>query len=64
MFSPTYISAVVMILVQVLPWLGIPVVSADLTTTVTTILTIGAGLVIIYRRLAKGDINIFGSKKG
>lgn len=53
-----------MILVQVLPWLGIPVVSADLTTTVTTILTIGAGLVIIYRRLAKGDINIFGSKKG
>lgn len=61
--SPTYISAVIMVLLQVFNWLGINVGSDALTTTATTLLTIAAGLVIIYRRWQKGDITVAGIKK-
>lgn len=61
--SPTYISGFVVVLAQVLGYFGIPVVADDLTTTFSTIATVVAGLVVLYRRWAKGDITLSGSRK-
>ena len=61
--SPTYISAAVVVIVQVLSWFGIEVGSAEITTTLTTLLTVGAGLWIMWRRFNQGDISIAGTKK-
>jgi len=63
MFSQTYAAAVIAILSQVLPLLGINIGSEALTTTLTTIITIAAGLWIMVRRFVKGDISAFGSRK-
>lgn len=63
MFSPTYISALVAVLAQLLPMIGIEVGSEQLTTTISTILTVAAGLVIMWRRLTKGDISLFGTHR-
>ena len=60
MFSPTYISALIAVLAQILPLIGIEVGSEQLMDAITTILTIVAGLVIMYRRIAKGDVTLFG----
>lgn len=49
--SQTYIAAVVVVLAQVLPLFGINVGSEQLTTTIVTILTIGAGIWVMIRRL-------------
>lgn len=63
MFSHTYISAAVVVIVQVLSWLGISVGSEELTTTVTTLVTVLGGLYIMWNRLQKGDITVGGTKK-
>ena len=63
MFSPTYLSGLVIVLVQVLNYFGIEVASEQLTTTVTTLVTIGAGLLVMYRRYAKGGVDAFGFSK-
>lgn len=60
MFSPTYISAVVAVVVNILSLLGINVGTDALTTTATTIVTIVAGLVILFRRWSKGDVSMVG----
>jgi hypothetical protein len=60
--SPTYASGLVIVVAQVLVWLGVDVSVEALNTTVTTLVTIAAGLVVAYRRFAKGDINAFGAK--
>lgn len=62
MFSQTYIAALVGLLVQVLPLLGITVGSDALTTTMQTIVAIVTGLWIIFRRYSKGDISAFGTR--
>lgn len=56
-------SAIVAVLANVLPLLGVQVGSDQLTTTITTIVTIAAGLWIMVRRFQKGDIGLFGSRK-
>lgn len=61
--SPTYITGFVIVLLQVLKWFNIDVGSQELTTTLTTLVTILGGLWIMWRRLGKGDITIVGSKK-
>ena len=63
MISTTYASATIAILAQVLPMLGIEVGSAELTTTLQTLITIGAGLWIMKERLKRGDLNVFGVRK-
>lgn len=63
MFSFTYISGLVVVLVQVLSWLGIDVSVDALSTSLSTILTIIAGIVVAYRRFVQGDITPLGSKK-
>ncbi len=61
--SPTYISAAVIVLVQVLHFFNIDVGSAELTTTLTTLSTVALSLWIMWRRLNKGDITAVGTKK-
>lgn len=61
--SQTYISVFVMIAAQVLPHLGIVIGSDDLTTTITTILTLGAGVWALWRRYQQGDISFAGVRK-
>lgn len=63
MFSPTYISAVVAVVVNLLALLGINVGTEELTTTITTIVTIAAGMVVIYRSLIQGKTDVFGRRK-
>lgn len=52
-----------MIAAQVLPHLGIVIGSDDLTTTITTILTLGAGVWALWRRYQQGDISFAGVRK-
>lgn len=59
-----------MVLAQILPHLGVNLGSDALTTTVTTIITLGAALWTMYRRtqLQKapngvGDVTVLGMRK-
>ena len=61
--SRTYIAAIIGILSQVLPMLGIEVGSAELTTTLSTIITVLAGLWVMVRRFKAGDITPLGVRK-
>ena len=61
--SVTYISGILIVVSQVLSLLGIDVEIEALNTAVTTIVTIGAGLVVLYRRYIKGDITVLGAQK-
>lgn len=61
--SQTYISVVLMVLAQVLPHLGVNLGSDQLTTTVTTVVTIGAALWALVRRYQAGGINAAGIRK-
>ncbi len=61
--SQTYAAAIVVLLSQVLPLLGINVGTEALTTTLATVITVVAGLWVIVRRLQNGDIDAFGRRK-
>lgn len=61
--STTIGSVVLQLLAVILPLLGVNVGSEALTTTVQTIVVVGTGLWIWYRRVAKGDVNAYGARK-
>jgi uncharacterized membrane protein len=61
--APTYVSAAVAVLVNVFALLGIQVGSEELTTTITTVVTIISGFVIMYRQVTTGRSTVFGAKK-
>lgn len=61
--SQTYISILVMILAQVLPNFGFEVGSEALTTTLTTLVTIGAGVWALIRRYKAGGVSVMGVRK-
>lgn len=58
--STTYISVIVMVLAQLLPKFGVLVESDALTTTVTTLATLFAGLWILIKRYRQGGVNFAG----
>ncbi len=60
--APTFITAAVSILVVVLPMFGIKVATAELTTTIQTIVLILAPLFIIFRQKITGRANWFGGR--
>ena len=62
MFAPSYIAATVSVLVQVLAFLGITVGSEELTTTITTLVTIGSALYIMFRQVKTGKSTIGGTR--
>lgn len=61
--SQTYISVIVLFLAQLLPAIGINVGTEELTTTIQTLVTLGAGFWILIRRLQVGDITFAGVRK-
>jgi len=61
--STEYVSAIVVILVSILPRLGFQVGSEELTAWIQAGITLVGGIVIMIRRYRKGDINILGAKK-
>ena len=63
MYSGTYLSVIVIILAQLLPLIGVQVGSDELTTTIQTLVEIGAGIVILYKRWTRGDVGVFGFRK-
>lgn len=60
--SQTYASAIISLLVIVLPMFGIKVGSDALTVTVQTVIVMGAQIWIMIRRLQQGDITILGGR--
>lgn len=60
--APSYIATVAALLAQVLKLLGIEVGDEQLTNAIVTIITIGAGLVVVFRQLTEGHSNVFGVK--
>jgi uncharacterized protein with von Willebrand factor type A (vWA) domain len=60
--APSYIAGIVVVLVQLLRAFGIEVGSTELTTTIETLLTLGAGLVVMYRQLTTGRATIAGTR--
>lgn len=61
--SQTIISLLIVILADVLPKLGVTLGTNDLTTTVQTIVILGAAFWAYVRRYGVGDINLIGVKK-
>jgi hypothetical protein len=62
--SQIYVSAVVAILAQVLPHLGVVIGNDELTGFITTGVTIVAALWVLIRRVMQGDISAVGGRKG
>jgi hypothetical protein len=62
--SQIYVSAVVAILAQVLPHLGVTIGNEELTGFITTGVTIVAALWAMIRRYQMGGIGVFGGRKG
>jgi hypothetical protein len=64
LMSQIYVSAVVALLAQVLPHIGVTLGSEELTGFITTGVTIGAALWVMLRRYMQGDVNVLGARKG
>lgn len=60
MFAPSYIVMAVSIIVQVLAQMGVHVGTEELTTTITTLVTIGSALYVMYRQIATGKSTLGG----
>lgn len=60
--APSYIATIAALLAQVLKLLGIEVGDEQLTNAIVTVITIGAGLVVVFRQLTEGRSNLFGVK--
>jgi hypothetical protein len=58
--SNTIVAVILNLLATLLPLLGIQIGSDSLTTTIQTIVAIGTGLFIWYKRYQKGDITKIG----
>lgn len=60
MFAPSYLAMVVTVLVQALAYFGVVVGSEELTTTITTLVTVVSGLVVMYRQYSTGRSTLGG----
>lgn len=61
--SQIYVSAIVALLAQILPWFGVQVVNDELTVVVSNIITAGAAIWVMVRRYKQGDIGVLGGRK-
>lgn len=60
--SQTYIAMFVLLAAQILPHLGVTIGSDQLTTTITTVASIAAGLWALVRRYQAGGVTLVGSR--
>ena len=61
--SQTISSVFVILLAQLLPKFGVNLGSAELTTTVQVLLTVGAALWVWVRRVQAGGVGVFGARQ-
>lgn len=62
-FSSQYLSAIVIILVSVLPKFGVQVGSDELTSWLQAALTVAGGIIIMIKRFKQGGISVLGVRK-
>lgn len=60
--SKTYISAIVLLLAQILPMVGVQFTNDKLTELVQAVIILVTGAIILVRRYQKGDITLAGTK--
>lgn len=63
MFSPTYISGIVIVLVAILNIFGIKVANDEITKIVEGVVPAILGIVVIIRRFRHGGISVLGKAK-
>lgn len=61
--SQTIVSVFILLASQVLPLIGVTIGNDQLTSAVSTIVAIGTGLWIWYRRVKAGDVSVSGARK-
>jgi len=61
--SKTYITALVIILSQLVRLLGVDIADTAMQTTIHTLVEVGGAIVLLWNRYSKGDINVFGQMK-
>ncbi len=61
--SKEYIAALITVLAQVLPFLGISVEIDALNVTANTLVTVVTGFYLLYKRVSRGDITPLGVRK-
>jgi len=61
--SSQYISALVLVLVAVLPKIGLTVGSEELTSWIQAGITLVGGIIIMVKRFKRGDITVLGTRK-
>lgn len=61
--SLTYTSIIVAVLASVLPKAGIMIGTDELTTTISVLVTIAAGITALYGRYRAGGISALGFRK-
>lgn len=61
--SQTIVSVFVVLAAQILPHLGVNIGNDALTTTITTVVTLGAAVWIWIRRYQQGDVTASGARK-
>ena len=63
MISQEYSSAIVILLVTILPMFGVKIGTVELTNIVQAAITVIAGIWIIVRRYKQGNITTLGVRK-
>ena len=61
-FAPSFVSAFLIVLSQVLPMIGINIGTEALNTTAQTIIAIAGGLYILYRQKITGKSTLMGTR--
>ena len=62
-FSPTYISAIVVVLVSIFRFFKIDLKSEELTPIIESLVIAISGIVVLVRRYQKGDLTLLGARK-
>lgn len=63
MFSPTYISALVIVLVSIFNLFKINITQQDLEPIITSAIVIISGVIVLIRRFNHGGVNLVGQVK-
>lgn len=59
-YSTEYLAVIVNILSFVLPQLGVNVGSEALTTTLSTLVAVGSGAYLLFKRYKRGGVSVAG----
>lgn len=62
-YSVTYIGAIVFLASKLFEYTGVPVATADIETTITTVTALIGAVMVLYGRYRAGGVSAFGFKK-